>query len=84
MFDLTSTRFARILWINKDTQNAHVHWFEHSSKTSLEEISHPRELFVTPICDDYPLNEIVGKVPVQFINKGQDSTRLKDFEYFYK
>jgi DNA (cytosine-5)-methyltransferase 1 len=41
---------------------AHVHWLEHSSKTYLEELSDPRELFMTQACDDIPFAEILGKV----------------------
>jgi len=41
---------------------AHVHWFEHSSKTYLEEVSDSRELFMTQVCDDVPFGDILGKV----------------------
>ena len=42
---------------------AHVHWLEHSSKTYLEEMSDPRELFMTQVCDDIPFADVLGRVP---------------------
>jgi hypothetical protein len=50
----------------------------------MGEISHPRELFVTPICDDYPLNEMLGKVSVQVIGKDEAFNSSDALTYFYK
>ena len=44
----------------------HVQWFEHSSKTILEGISDPRELFLCNLCGEIELVKIpiLGKVSV--------------------
>ena len=57
-------RFANLISITDDLgkKMAHVHWLEHSSKTYLEELSDPRELFMTQLCDDIPFADILGKV----------------------
>jgi len=57
-------RFAKLISItdNLGRKMAHIHWFEHSSKTYLEEVSDPRELFMTQVCDDVPFADILGKV----------------------
>lgn len=80
-----SGRFARIISIQMETRKAHIQWFEHSSQTLMDEISHPRELFVNQLCDNYPLREILGKVSVRSLQKGEEFTYSTDsFEYFYK
>jgi len=57
-------RFARLISINDSLgkKMAHLHWFEHSSKTYMEEVSDPRELFMTQVCDDVLFSDILGKV----------------------
>ena len=42
----------------------HVRWFEHSSRTMLGELSDPRELFLTDVCDKENLSIIAGKAEV--------------------
>ncbi|KAH8099851.1 hypothetical protein BXZ70DRAFT_1008828 [Cristinia sonorae] len=39
--------FGKIVFINQQTKQMHVQWFEHASKTILQEICNPRELFLT-------------------------------------
>lgn len=57
-------RFAKLISITDHLgkKMAHVHWFEHSSKTYLEELSDTRELFLTRVCDDVPFADVLGKV----------------------
>ncbi|TFY73656.1 hypothetical protein EWM64_g10356, partial [Hericium alpestre] len=54
--------FAKIISINFGEDNVHVQWFEHSSKTMLEDVSDARELFLTKICNNVGLKSIAGKV----------------------
>jgi DNA (cytosine-5)-methyltransferase 1 len=66
-------RFAKIIYINKENERAHVQWFEHSSKTAMGEISDPQELFLTDICDGLDLHCIVGKARVHNFDFMSDS-----------
>ncbi|KAH9942756.1 S-adenosyl-L-methionine-dependent methyltransferase [Amylocystis lapponica] len=73
--------FAKIIYINQRQKRFHVQWFEHSSRTILEEISNPRELFLCPTCDDIDIQLVVAKVTVHQGILGLDS--LGPGEYFY-
>lgn len=42
----------------------HVQWFEHSSKTLLQEMAHPLELFALYECDDIAVGSVLGLVDV--------------------
>ncbi|KAI0652489.1 S-adenosyl-L-methionine-dependent methyltransferase [Trametes meyenii] len=56
--------FAKIIYINQQRKECHVRWFEHSSKTFLEELGARQELFLWPTCDTIPVTTIVEKVLV--------------------
>lgn len=58
-------RFARIVYINGDSETVHVQWLEHSSRTVMFELSDPQELFVNDLCSDICIDTIVGKVTVR-------------------
>ena len=59
-------RFAKIIYINQQLEELHVQWFEHSSKTILQELANPQELFLCHLCGDIKLRDIniAGKVIV--------------------
>lgn len=44
----------------------HVQWFEHASKTVLQEISDPQELFLTELCDSVEISLVVDKADVHW------------------
>ncbi|TBU32705.1 S-adenosyl-L-methionine-dependent methyltransferase [Dichomitus squalens] len=57
--------FARIVYIDQREKTAHVQYYEHSSKTYLEEISNPQELFLCPqYCGTIALRDVLGKAVV--------------------
>ncbi|EGO05372.1 hypothetical protein SERLA73DRAFT_68986 [Serpula lacrymans var. lacrymans S7.3] len=58
--------FAKIIYLDGEHETMHVLWFEHSTKTVLQEISDPQELFLTDICNSLAFSLIVGKVTVHF------------------
>ncbi|KDQ62886.1 hypothetical protein JAAARDRAFT_53111 [Jaapia argillacea MUCL 33604] len=58
--------FGEIIHFSDTRDIIHVRWFQHGSKTALEEISDPQELFLTDICDDIGFDAIVGKVNVHW------------------
>ncbi|CAL1693859.1 unnamed protein product [Somion occarium] len=55
---------AKIISINKWDKQIHVQYFEHSSKTLLQEISDPQELFLTNTCANLEIPNILGKAVV--------------------
>lgn len=59
-------RFAKIVYINQQTKAFHLQWFEHASRTILQEISDPQELFLTELCDTMGIELIVDKVDVHW------------------
>jgi hypothetical protein len=59
------SRFGRIVYINGEHEGVvHVQWFDHAPNTFLDDIADPRELFLTPLCDTFPLIELCGTVSV--------------------
>ncbi|GJE89469.1 S-adenosyl-L-methionine-dependent methyltransferase [Phanerochaete sordida] len=54
--------FAQIMYFNLKKKTVHLRWFEHSSKTVMQEIFDPHELFLTDICDDADVRALVGKI----------------------
>lgn len=77
-------RFAKLVSIsdNLGKKIAHVHWLEHSSKTYLEELSDPRELFMTQVCDSIPFADILGKVRCEETLVG-DARHVTPESFFY-
>ncbi|EIW64172.1 S-adenosyl-L-methionine-dependent methyltransferase [Trametes versicolor FP-101664 SS1] len=56
--------FAKIIYIDQHKRTLHVQWYEHSSKTYLDEISDPHEVFLWPTCDDIDARIVVGKATI--------------------
>lgn len=77
-------RFANLISITDHLgkKMAHVHWLEHSSKTYLEELSDPRELFMTQLCDDIPFADILGKVLCEGTSVG-GASHITSGPFFY-
>lgn len=42
----------------------HVQWFQHGSKTILQQTAHQLELFALYECDDIPISAILGHVEI--------------------
>ncbi|KAF9225292.1 S-adenosyl-L-methionine-dependent methyltransferase [Gyrodon lividus] len=76
--------FARIVSINGEHENVHVQWFEHSSRTFLEQLGHPQELFLTERCDTVRLNSIIGRVEVHYIEPARSLAAVKPHDFFYR
>ena len=51
---------------------AHVQWYEHGSKTILQEIAHPYGLFALTECADIPIGSILGPCAVQHLKPGDE------------
>ncbi|KAG1839477.1 S-adenosyl-L-methionine-dependent methyltransferase [Suillus tomentosus] len=76
--------FGRIMYISDEFENVHVEWFEHSTKTAMEQLGHPQELFLTNTCSTVEFDLIVGKVSVQFVNPSKDMPVVGPYNFFYK
>jgi DNA (cytosine-5)-methyltransferase 1 len=77
--------FARIIYINRELETAHVQWFWHSSTTAMQELFDPRELFLAELCDAIDLHCVVGKATVQYFYPKEDpELKLKHGDFFYK
>lgn len=70
---MTPIRFAKIISIDGHEGTAHIQWFEHSSRTIMQEISDPMELFLCTNCDEIELKIICGKVPYKQLEPGQSA-----------
>ncbi|SJL06388.1 uncharacterized protein ARMOST_09724 [Armillaria ostoyae] len=62
--------FARVLFIDFESEMAHVLWYDHGSNSILEELAHPQELFVLDHCTSIPLVSICGTVKVHHSPEG--------------
>ncbi|KAI0828845.1 S-adenosyl-L-methionine-dependent methyltransferase [Trametes gibbosa] len=71
--------FAKIIYINQHKKMLHVQWFEHSSKTFLDEVSDPHELFLWPTCNDIDAKIVLGKAIIHNTPLLED---LGPMEYF--
>ncbi|KAI8998552.1 S-adenosyl-L-methionine-dependent methyltransferase [Trametes punicea] len=56
--------FAKIIYIDQQQGQLHVQWYEHSSKTFLEEICDTQELFLCTTCDNICVKNVLGKAIV--------------------
>lgn len=72
------------MYISDEFENVHVEWFEHSTKTAMEQLGHPQELFLTNTCSTVEFDLIVGKVLVQFVNPSKDMPVVGPYNFFYK
>ncbi|KAG6331286.1 hypothetical protein ID866_7799 [Astraeus odoratus] len=76
--------FARIVYIDGEDETVHVQWFDHSSKTCMEQLGQPQELFLTNRCDTVPMKIIIGRVATHYIAPGQSLADLKPHDFFYR
>ncbi|KIL00792.1 hypothetical protein PAXRUDRAFT_29521 [Paxillus rubicundulus Ve08.2h10] len=76
--------FARLINVNGEHENVHVQWFQHSSRTFLERLGHPQELYLTEQCDTLPLNMIIGRVEVHYIKPTHSLAAVKPHDFFYR
>ncbi|KAG2149402.1 S-adenosyl-L-methionine-dependent methyltransferase [Suillus cothurnatus] len=76
--------FGKILYISDEFENVHVEWFEHSTKTAVEQLGHPQELFLTNICSTVEFDLIVQKVSVQFVDPSKEMPVIGPYNFFYK
>ncbi|OCH84951.1 S-adenosyl-L-methionine-dependent methyltransferase, partial [Obba rivulosa] len=72
--------FAKILYIDQLRTQFHVQWYEHSSKTMLQELGNPRELFLWNGCDDVDIRLVLGNIPVH--HNCADQSTVGPSEYF--
>jgi len=70
--------------LDGQTDTAHVQWFEHSSKTFLQEIADPKELFLTNICDNIPVSLFSGRVNATHLQTDTYPQPQTQPRYYYK
>jgi len=70
--------------MNEENETVHIQWFEHSSKTILQELGHPQELFLINQCDTQALRHIIGKVNTHYIKPDQSLAGVRPHDYFYR
>lgn len=70
--------------MNELDETVHVQWFEHSSKTFLQELGLPQELFLVNHCNTQALKHIVGKVDTHYIKPDQSLADIRPHDYFYR
>ncbi|KAH9901025.1 S-adenosyl-L-methionine-dependent methyltransferase [Cubamyces lactineus] len=56
--------FAKIIYIDQLERKLHVQWYEHGSKTFLQEICDPHELYLWPTCSLICVKNVLGKARV--------------------
>ncbi|KAI9070389.1 S-adenosyl-L-methionine-dependent methyltransferase [Trametes sanguinea] len=72
--------FAKIIYIDQVKGKLHVQWYEHGSRTFLEEICEPQELFLWPMCDHICVKNVLGKATVY--PRPPTDKELGPLEYF--
>lgn len=77
-------RLAKIIYIDGEDEMVHVQWFDHSSKTIMEQLGQPQELFLTMHCDTVAVKTIIGKVEAHYIAPGQSLAEVKPHDFFYR
>lgn len=70
--------------MNEEDETVHVQWFEHSSKTILQELGHSQELFLVNQCDTQALRHIIGKVITHYIQPDHSLADVQPHDYFYR
>ncbi|KAI0064526.1 S-adenosyl-L-methionine-dependent methyltransferase [Artomyces pyxidatus] len=66
--------FARIQYLFEDSYGRkyfHGQWLVHGSKTILQEIAHPRSLFLMDACDDIPLAAVICKCNLRWLEQDE-------------
>lgn len=76
--------FGKIICISDEFEHVHVEWFEHSTKTAMEQLGHPQELFLTNICSTVDFDLIIQKVSVQFVDPSKEMPVVGPYNFFYK
>lgn len=73
---ISFNRFAEVIeFYEEDTEKkVHLRWYEHASKTILQEAHHPRELFPTFVCETVRCCFIFGKCVVKRCDPSQVSS----------
>ena len=77
-------RFAKIIHMNEEHETVHVQWFEHSSKTILQELGHAQELFLVNQCDTQALGHIIGKVDTHYIQPDESLADVQPHDFVYR
>ncbi|KIJ27818.1 hypothetical protein M422DRAFT_37561, partial [Sphaerobolus stellatus SS14] len=75
-------RFCQIIYLydsfhsknspNSRVPTAHVRWYDHGSKTILQEMAHPYALFALTECNDIDVGAIMGPCTVQHLKPGDE------------
>lgn len=62
-------RFCRICYFFEEDESKmfHAQWFDHSSRTLLQQLGHSKSLYLLQSCEDLKLATIVQKVHVEYI-----------------
>ncbi|KAF9245635.1 S-adenosyl-L-methionine-dependent methyltransferase [Melanogaster broomeanus] len=76
--------FARIVSINGEHETVHVQWFQHSTRTFLEQLGDSQELYLTNQCDTLQMNMIIGRVEVHYIEPLHTLVAVKPHDFFYR
>lgn len=76
--------FARLVYIDDQDEMVHVQWFDHSSKTCMEQLGNPQELFLTNRCDTVSMSIIIGKVQAHYIAPDQPLAEVLPHDFFYR
>ena len=77
------SRFGKVIYINQKEKSVHVQWYEHSSKTYLEDVSNSQELFLCPqFCGTIPLWSVLGKATVHHEYSPASGEVLDPLHYF--
>ncbi|TCD63769.1 hypothetical protein EIP91_004952 [Steccherinum ochraceum] len=76
--------FGIIVWINQQNKTIHIRWFEHASKSILQEICNPRELFLSKTCSTIDVTLLCGKAEVRYGRPPPllDVTGKEPYDYF--
>ncbi|TFK17694.1 S-adenosyl-L-methionine-dependent methyltransferase [Coprinopsis marcescibilis] len=72
--------FAYIHRISHENGTAHAQWFEHGSFGSLKELANQQELYLTNLCDELPVKNILGKISLKW--KCEEDTVVGSEEFF--
>nr|ANR76343.1 DNA methyltransferase [Ganoderma lucidum] len=75
--------FGKIIYIDQQRKTAHVQWYEHSSKTYLEDVSNSQELFLCPqLCGTVTLSSVVGRAIVHHEYSPASGEMIDPLHYF--
>ncbi|KAK1234239.1 hypothetical protein PQX77_002546 [Marasmius sp. AFHP31] len=75
--------FAKIVNINYNTKQAHVQWYQHSTRTVMGDCGDKQELFLLDHCDNIHLGIIVEKVVVHHVGSADNEHHQTPFGEFF-